>query len=185
MSPSLPPLAGVVRDGVEQLLERLLGACPRLVLELPGPPVSKERARTFVEATGLPPQMRALLPKGHPAREAPASAMRTRSAKKTGAYEAHVREVARLSAAAQRWPLGGYPGARYVVFADLALRSDAQDASNVLKALEDALNGVAWADDRYVCQPWPTKRVCGPGELPGARVTIWALGPTEKGHIDV
>ncbi len=104
--------------------------------------------------------------------------MRTKTPDKTAGYEAHVREVARLSALAQRWPVGGYPGARYLLWADLVLRSDAQDASNVLKALEDALNGVAWADDKFVALPWPTKRLAGPGELPRAEVTIWALGPT-------
>lgn len=50
------------------------------------------------------------------------------------------------------------------------------DCSNLLKALEDALNGVVWDDDAGVCRVVVDRVHVAGGEAPGAHVTIRELG---------
>lgn len=44
------------------------------------------------------------------------------------------------------------------------------DGTKLARALEDALNGLLWSDDRRVCDLWWSRRF---GEHPGARVAVW------------
>jgi Holliday junction resolvase RusA-like endonuclease len=46
------------------------------------------------------------------------------------------------------------------------------DLDNVVKAIGDALNGVAYADDAQVCELRARKRWCNEGESPHVRVEI-------------
>lgn len=46
------------------------------------------------------------------------------------------------------------------------------DASNVLKALEDALNGVAWEDDSQICNLHVYKRTAAQGQDPYTRIEV-------------
>ena len=54
-------------------------------------------------------------------------------------------------------------------------QSDLPDGTKLARALEDALNSVAWADDRRVCDLWWSRRF---GQDPGAVVDILALPVT-------
>ena len=49
------------------------------------------------------------------------------------------------------------------------------DSSNILKGVEDALNRVAWSDDRFVCDTRLIKRSAPVGEKIGALVMVEEL----------
>lgn len=51
------------------------------------------------------------------------------------------------------------------------------DADNILKACADALNGLAYEDDKQICMAAVTKRYCREGEEPHVTIT---LGTMEK-----
>lgn len=53
------------------------------------------------------------------------------------------------------------------------------DASNVLKALEDALDGICWGEDAQIARLHVVKRICSgdPEDRPGAAVRVVALAP--------
>lgn len=51
-------------------------------------------------------------------------------------------------------------------------QSDLPDGTKLARALEDALNGLLWVDDRRVCELWWSRRF---GKNPGARVEVWEL----------
>ena len=46
------------------------------------------------------------------------------------------------------------------------------DADNVLKAILDALNGLAWVDDCQIASAKITKCVCGDGDVSGVSILI-------------
>lgn len=46
------------------------------------------------------------------------------------------------------------------------------DGTKLARALEDALNGLLWTDDRRVCDLWWSRRF---GRYPGARVEVWSV----------
>jgi len=46
------------------------------------------------------------------------------------------------------------------------------DTTKLLRAVEDALNGVAWADDGQVVSQFASKRYAFPNEKPGVRIGI-------------
>jgi Holliday junction resolvase RusA-like endonuclease len=46
------------------------------------------------------------------------------------------------------------------------------DADNLIKAIKDALNGLAWHDDSQVCQLYVEKRYTAGGEEPKATITV-------------
>lgn len=46
------------------------------------------------------------------------------------------------------------------------------DLSNLLKGIEDGLNGIAWHDDAQVCQITMGKRY---SDTPGVRICIWEM----------
>ena len=52
----------------------------------------------------------------------------------------------------------------------------APDVDNLVKAVLDALNSTAWADDGQIAQLTAAKRVAGDGDTPGALISIHALG---------
>ncbi len=156
---SFPDLARVALEQVEHVLETVLWQCPRLTIAVEGSPQPKGRARTYVDFAGR---------------------THTKTPDSTKHYEKLLREVAEWRVRAHgSWPLGGYDGARYVVLARYVLAHDAPDADNLAKAL-DALNGLAWRDDRDVVLPVPSKRFAEPGERPSATLTIWALRPPKE-----
>lgn len=46
------------------------------------------------------------------------------------------------------------------------------DADNILKACADALNGLAYEDDKQICKALVTKRYCRTGEEPHVTITL-------------
>lgn len=53
-----------------------------------------------------------------------------------------------------------------------ALPQKKPDADNILKACADALNGLAYEDDKQICKAVVTKRYCNAGEEPHVRITL-------------
>ena len=51
------------------------------------------------------------------------------------------------------------------------------DLDNLVKAVKDALNGLAWADDCQVAQLFAGKRYAADGEAPHAKLTIQEVQP--------
>lgn len=49
------------------------------------------------------------------------------------------------------------------------------DADKILRAVMDALTGIAWVDDKQVVDPRGPKRWARPGERPGVRIEIETL----------
>lgn len=49
------------------------------------------------------------------------------------------------------------------------------DGDNILKAVQDALTGVAWRDDSQVCQATVCKVVCGGSNAPGVDILVSLL----------
>lgn len=49
------------------------------------------------------------------------------------------------------------------------------DSDNVLKIVGDALNGIAYADDRQVVRAVVEKRIAAQGLTPYLRVRVWAV----------
>ena len=86
-----------------------------------GSPVAKARARVTARGTFTP--------------------------EKTRAWETRVRWVARVEAVRRGWLADGTPCAGEIELRGLSARSDIDNAA---KAILDALNGVAWDDDRRV-----------------------------------
>ena len=57
------------------------------------------------------------------------------------------------------------------------------DLSNVVKAIEDGLQGVVYADDHQVCILEASKLYCGPLDEAGAYVEVWSVAsPFEGGQ---
>ncbi|HEU4412826.1 MAG TPA: hypothetical protein VFS43_46720 [Polyangiaceae bacterium] len=156
---AFPEPAPALAEQLDHVLASVLHRCPRLVVDLPGPPRPKERPRAYVDDAGR---------------------ARVRTPKATKGYEGHVRRVAGLVALARGWPAGGWeaPGVRYVVRAEVVAESDLSDLDNVIKAAIDGLEGPVLPNDRRVLAVVAFKRVAGPAERPRATLTIWALGPT-------
>ena len=50
------------------------------------------------------------------------------------------------------------------------------DATKLLRAIEDALTGIAWVDDAQIVVQYVMKRYAEPGEASGALVSIAPLG---------
>ena len=46
------------------------------------------------------------------------------------------------------------------------------DCDNLLKAVKDALNNLAWRDDSQVCQVYVEKRYAAADEMPHARIEV-------------
>ncbi len=100
---------------------------------VPGEPVGKMRARTFVRhrRDGTP-------------------FVTTMTPEKTRAYESLVKHHAARAVAAARWLFG--PKDRFVLLVRVFRTHEGagSDLDNVVKAISDALNGIAFADDRYI-----------------------------------
>lgn len=92
-----------------------------------GRPVPKQRARTFRHASGK---------------------LVTWTPKETAQWEHTVRLVAQAACSAVRWQ--PKKGERYDVALTVHRARRAGDADNFAKACCDALNGVAYPDDRHV-----------------------------------
>ncbi len=148
---------------------------------VPGVPVTKQRARTFLDPALI---MRAFAQcRGDPeAFRAAIGGLRHRSVtpRETADYEG---VVGRIAAAAMRsMPPFREPVVMEILFTfdgDAGLwPTDVTDADldNVEKAVCDALNGIAWHDDRLVVGKSSFK-VCGPE--PGVRVRIRAAGAAD------
>ena len=120
----------------------------KLQFDVPGPPVPKARARTFVSKTG---------------------AMKTFTPERTASYERLVRDVAKLAVRRARWALRTTP----VRLEVLVRRARAAgDATNFCKSIEDACNGVVWTDDELVRE---LEVSVVDGAAPGVTVTVWDL----------
>ena len=55
----------------------------------------------------------------------------------------------------------------------------APDLDNLMKAIQDALNGIAYVDDRQICAMEGVKRY---GKVPGVEVALWKVHPREPGE---
>jgi len=134
-----------------------------MMITIPGPPVGKGRPR-FVRATG-----------------------HTYTPEKTRAYEAMVRQVYRLGRHGD--PLQG--PVCLEIMAVFPLPKDKRrrsalagqpytgkpDIDNVIKVIQDALNGLAYADDKQVTELHAALRYCGEGEQPHVSVIIEEAKP--------
>ena len=49
------------------------------------------------------------------------------------------------------------------------------DLTKLLRSTEDALTGIAWADDATIVEQWVAKLYAHPSEKPGARITVREL----------
>ena len=49
------------------------------------------------------------------------------------------------------------------------------DLTKYLRSTEDALTGIAWADDATIVEQWVAKIYAHPSEQPGARITVREL----------
>jgi Holliday junction resolvase RusA-like endonuclease len=49
------------------------------------------------------------------------------------------------------------------------------DLTKYLRSTEDALTGIAWADDATIVEQWVAKLYAHPSEKPGARITVREL----------
>ena len=136
---------------------------------VPGDPVAKGRPRVGRDENGRP---RAFTPE------------------RTARFEARVREAAALTLRDSP-PLVGLVELRVCAVWTLApshwrkrepvpaqLRGSAPDADNVLKAVSDALNGIAYLDDRQVARATVEKWDSAQGEAGYTAVTIAPLGET-------
>jgi Holliday junction resolvase RusA-like endonuclease len=95
-----------------------------LCVQIPGPPIPKQRARGGTHGFYTPQQTRA--------------------------YERHVRACAVAQTFVHRWP-EARPGDRYAVEMRIAFADERRrDLTNVAKAVEDACNGVLWHDDSEI-----------------------------------
>ncbi len=104
-----------------------------LAFVVPGEPVGKQRARTFLrKRTDGTPFVTTMTPP------------------KTAAYELAVKLVARAAVAGARWTFT--PKDRFaIVLRVFRTHLDAgADLDNVIKSVADALNGIAFVDDRHV-----------------------------------
>ena len=125
---------------------------------VPGPPVGKERARSadaisvIIDAldrewTGEVAPIKQLIVWLRANRK---RLLRHRTPKKTRDYEKHVRSCAEaelLITRAEGWPTNKQLYCDLEIYHKNAIRPD---ASNVVKAIEDALTGLLWKDDRNV-----------------------------------
>ena len=103
----------------------------RLRVEIPGEPVAKGRPRTRV-VPGAKPFARIYTPS------------------ETIAYEKHVRTLAQLAVNQQRWAPPKNARFRLLITVYRTHEGRGGDADNYAKGISDALNGVAFEDDRYV-----------------------------------
>ena len=92
---------------------------------------------------------------------------------KTEAWEARVRFVAMLEARRRGWVANVEPCEVEITLSGLSVRSDIDNAA---KAILDALNGVAWDDDRRVWSLLVRRdellAIGGRPSGPGARVVV-------------
>jgi Holliday junction resolvase RusA-like endonuclease len=100
---------------------------------IPGEPVGKERARVF----------RKVNPNG-------TVITRAVTPEKTRAYEEKVRTIAQIAVNQSRWAWSTKDRFSMVIKVYRTHWDAGADASNVLKSIEDACNGVTYRDDRYV-----------------------------------
>ena len=49
------------------------------------------------------------------------------------------------------------------------------DLTKLLRSTEDALTGIAWADDSQIAEQWVARMYAYPGEEPGARITVSSI----------
>jgi crossover junction endodeoxyribonuclease RusA len=129
----------------------------RLNFVVPGAPVPFARARTY--------------------RDARKARVRTVTPVRTRSYEAVVRDRAQLAAHQERWRI--VPGDVYELWLAVYRTERKGDWGNFGKAVSDALNGVAWRDDRYVEDAHVRLRV--DAAQPRVEITIEAFAP-EKGQ---
>lgn len=124
---------------------------------VPGPPVGKERARSvrIVDSVteALNQEWRGIAPIGQVIAWLKANRSklsRHHTPKKTRQYEKHVRSCAEaelLITRATGWPTDRQVYCDLEIYHENAVRPD---PSNVVKAVEDALTGLLWKDDRNV-----------------------------------
>lgn len=156
---TFPPLASAAAEQMRVALDTVFWQCPMLRLELPGPPKPMQRARPYVDLGGH---------------------IRKKLAEETRAFEQLVRTVALAEAMRERWPVGGFDGARYAVSLAFVLADDTGDVDNRTKSVFDACNKVVWYDDRHVCSLFATQRLAEPGERPRTEMTAWAMRPKKE-----
>ena len=107
----------------------------------------REAAAELVTAVSEPWVFHVLgqpVPKGRP-RFDPRS-RRAYTPKRTRAYEETIAGIGTIRRP-PRWPLGAEYEVELAIFNGTKL---ARDGTNILKSVEDALNGIAWHDDKQI-----------------------------------
>ena len=57
-------------------------------------------------------------------------------------------------------------------YRNLRYKGSQPDADKCVRAVGDALTGLAYSDDAQLVAPFPVKLYCPPGRLPGATITV-------------
>ena len=137
------------------------------IFTVPGEPVGKGRPRAFAM-------------KG-------AKGVRMFTPAKTQSYEAKVATMALQSKPPHYWPLDGHYSVTVECYFTRPKRlkdggrvpcAKRPDADNIAKAICDALNGIAFADDAAVWQLAVTKWYAGTDHGPRVQVTVFCIEAT-------
>ena len=134
-------------------------APPELHVVIPGEPVGKGRPR-FVPAKD-----------GRKAR--------TITPEQTRTFETRARYVARAAASRQGWAFADTDRFEVEVLAFRTHRDKGPDLDNVIKAVLDALNEIAWKDDAHVRELAAQVVQAGPGTAPRVSVRVRKLLPDD------
>lgn len=117
------------------------GAPTVLTFVVEGDPVGKERGRTFTKANASGSVI-----------------TRTITPEKTRSYESAVKFAAQVAASKAGWAWSAEDAFTVIIRIKHRHRKRHPDASNVLKCIEDACNGVLWTDDKEVLDGAFSKR---------------------------
>ncbi len=103
--------------------------------------------------------------------------------RKTRHYETRIAQTAELAVVRAGW--GWAPGDRFLLLLTIRrIHEDrGPDADNIVKAVADACNDVAWTDDRHLRWGWWSVELVTPGEEPHIEVKIYKVTAAQSRKI--